>query len=223
MLYYLQHVILTAQIGTRDMQKRIATYSKIYREISNQVTPISNLYDCLLGDNMSINDLQKSLGGSLNAGGGAFGVSASGEVGLDLKTLNKNANELNQVDDSTVTAHVGSEEIPAPIKLELTPIAEVLSKSAWGPTWDDYGIDARQRNLKEALNFYPVHVGAQIGKGIIVIDISTSAYHNNWWFGSMIYMLSIIIINCRSYNKCFSQVDVVKWNICLTSTSIRMP
>jgi hypothetical protein len=127
------------------------------------------MHDCLLWQN----GLQKSFGGSLNAGGGAFGVSASGEVGLDLKMLNENADELIRVKDSITKARVGSEEIPAPIKLEFTPIAEVLSKSAWGPTWDDYGIDARQRNLKEALTFYPVHAGAQIDKGIIVIDIST--------------------------------------------------
>ena len=102
----------------------------------------------------------------MNAGGGAFGVSASGEVGLDLKTLNKNANELSRLDNSTVKARLGSKDLPAPIHLELTPIAEVLSESAWGPTWDDYGIDARQRNLKEALNYYPIHVGAHIDKGI---------------------------------------------------------
>ena len=71
---------------------------------------------------------------------------------------------------------MGNKEIPAPIQLKLTPIAEVLSESAWGPTWDDYGIDARQRNLKEALNFYPVHVGAHIDEGIIVIDTLTWEY-----------------------------------------------
>ena len=36
---YLQHVILSAQIGTGVMQKRIATYNKVYRELSNQVAP----------------------------------------------------------------------------------------------------------------------------------------------------------------------------------------
>ena len=34
---YLQHVIKSAEIGTRYMQKRIATYNKVYRELSNQV------------------------------------------------------------------------------------------------------------------------------------------------------------------------------------------
>lgn len=34
---YLQHVIKSAEIGTRYMQKRIATYNKLYRELSNQV------------------------------------------------------------------------------------------------------------------------------------------------------------------------------------------
>ena len=61
---------------------------------------------------------------------------------------------------------MGSEKIPAPIYLKLTPIAEVLSKSAWGQTWYDYGINARQKNLKQALNVYPVHVGAHIDKGM---------------------------------------------------------
>ena len=63
--------------------------------------------------------MQKSFGGSLNAGGGASGVSASGEVGLDLKTINKNANGLNRVDDSTITTNVGSQEFPSPIFLKL--------------------------------------------------------------------------------------------------------
>ena len=124
----------------------------------------------------------------MNAGGGAFGVSASGEVGLDLKTLNKNVKELNRVDDSTVTADVGSKEIPAPIYLELTPIAEVLSKSAWGPTWDDYGIDTRQRNLKDALNMYPEHVHAHINKGMILILPQMLTLCG---FGAIIYMASI--------------------------------
>ena len=115
----------------------------------------------------------------MNAGGGALGISASGEVGLDLKMLNKNTNELTRFHSSTESVHVGEKEMPAPIHLELTPIAEVLSESAWGPTWDDYGIDARQRNLKEALNYYPVHVGAHIDNGIVVIDNLTSVYHNN--------------------------------------------
>ena len=115
----------------------------------------------------------------MNAGGGALGISASGEVGLDLKMLNKNTNELAQFDSSTLSVNVGEKEMPAPIDLELTPIAEVLSESAWGPSWDDYGIDARQRNLKEALNYYPVHVGAHIDNGIVVIDNLTSVYHNN--------------------------------------------
>ena len=115
----------------------------------------------------------------MNAGGGAFGVSASGEVGLDLKMLNTNAKELSRLDSSTVTVQVGSKGLPASIHLELTPIAEVLSESAWGPTWDNYGIGARQRNLKAALNYYPVHVGAHIDNGIVVIDSLTSVYHNN--------------------------------------------
>lgn len=102
----------------------------------------------------------------MSAGGGAFGISASGEVGLDLQTLNANAKSLNQFDASTITADVGSEAIPAPILLELKPLAEVLSRSAWGPTWDDYGIDTRQRNLQEALHVYPDHVGAHIDKGM---------------------------------------------------------
>ena len=106
----------------------------------------------------------------MNAGGGALGISASGEVGLNLKMLNKNTNELTRFDSSTLSVNVGEKEMPAPIHLELTPIAEVLSESAWGPTWDDYGIDARQRNLKEALNYYPVHVGAHIDNGIVIID-----------------------------------------------------
>ena len=115
----------------------------------------------------------------MNAGGGALGISASGEVGVDLKMLNKNTNELTRFDSSTESVHVGEEDMPAPIHLELTPIAEVLSESAWGPTWDDYGIDARQRNLIEALNYYPTHVGAHIDNGIVVIDNLTSVYHNN--------------------------------------------
>ena len=85
----------------------------------------------------------------MNDGGGAFGVSASGEVGLDLKTINKNTNELNQTDDSTITVDVGSKEIPALIQLTLTPIAKVLSKSAWGPTWDEYRIDASREISKK--------------------------------------------------------------------------
>ena len=124
----------------------------------------------------------------MNAGGGAFGVSASGEVGLDLKTLNKNVNELNRADDSTITADVGSKEIPAPIYLKLTPIAEVLSKNAWGPTWDDYGIDARQRNLKDALDMYPEHVHAHIDKGMISILPQMLILCG---FGTIIYMVSI--------------------------------
>ena len=40
---YLQHVILSAQVGTRHMQKRIATYNKVYIELSNQVSPINSL------------------------------------------------------------------------------------------------------------------------------------------------------------------------------------
>jgi hypothetical protein len=43
-LCLLQHVILSAQIGTRNMMKRIATYNKFYREISNQVAPINSLH-----------------------------------------------------------------------------------------------------------------------------------------------------------------------------------
>ena len=106
----------------------------------------------------------------MNAGGGALGISASGEVGLDLKMLNKNTNELTRFDSSTLSVNVGSKDLPAPIHLELTPLAEVLSESAWGPSWDDYGIDTRQKNLKEALNYYPIHVGDHIDSGIVVID-----------------------------------------------------
>ena len=84
--------------------------------------------------------------------------------------LNKNTNELTRFDSSTLSVNVGEEDMPAPIHLELTPIAEVLSESAWGPSWDIYGIDARQRNLKEALNYYPVHIGAHIDNGIVIID-----------------------------------------------------
>lgn len=36
----MQHVILSAQIGTRHMQKRIVTYNKVYTEMSNQVAAI---------------------------------------------------------------------------------------------------------------------------------------------------------------------------------------
>ena len=61
---------------------------------------------------------------------------------------------------------MGTDESPAPIKLTLTPIAEVLSQSVWGPTWNDLGIASKQRNLKQALNLYPRHVGASIDKGI---------------------------------------------------------
>ena len=53
--------------------------------------------------------------------------------------------------------------------LQLTPIAEVLSKGAWGQTWKDYGIDTRQMNLKQALNLYPVHVGAHIDEGMLLV------------------------------------------------------
>ena len=38
---YLQHVILSAQIGTRVMRRQSATYDKIYIELSNQVAPIN--------------------------------------------------------------------------------------------------------------------------------------------------------------------------------------
>ena len=105
----------------------------------------------------------------MKAGGGAFGVSASGEVGLNLKKINHNVNELEQSDDSSFEADVGSEEIPAPIYLQLTPIAEVLSEGAWGQTWEDYGIDTRQMNLKQALNLYPVHVGAHIDESMLLV------------------------------------------------------
>ena len=113
--------------------------------------------------------LKNYFGGSLNAGGGAFGASASGEVSFNLNTINDNINGFKQSKTSSIIAVVGTKESPAPIFLELSPVAQVLSKSAWGPTWDEYGIDARQRNLKEALNLYPVHVGAHIDKGMILI------------------------------------------------------
>ena len=164
---YLQHVIFHADIGARKMQKRIADYDEVYREMSKQVAHI-NIMTRLEQVIFWLNDLQKSFGGSLNAGGGAYGVSASGEISLDLKKINENAKELNQVDDSTITTNVGSKEFPAPIFLTLKPLAEVLTKSAWGPTWEDYGIDARQRNLKKALNMYPDYVGAQIDKGNVI-------------------------------------------------------
>ena len=38
---YLQHVILSAQIGTRVMRRQISTYNKLYRELSNQVVSIN--------------------------------------------------------------------------------------------------------------------------------------------------------------------------------------
>ena len=85
---------------------------------------------------------------------------------------------------------MGSEITPAPIYLKLTPIAEVLSKSAWGQTWDDYGINARQKNLKEALNLYPAYVDAHIDKGSSTVWLETYSYN----------IILIIIIICRSLN-----------------------
>ena len=158
---YLQHVILSALIGTRDMQKRSATYNEVYINISNQVT-LLDMHEYLL---IFVFVLQNSFGGSLNAGGGAFGVFASGEVGFDLKTINDNINSFKQSETSSIKAQVGSEEIPAPFFLKLKPIAEMLSKNAWGSTWDDYGIGARQRNLKAAINKYPEHIHAHIDNG----------------------------------------------------------
>ena len=100
--------------------------------------------------------------------------------------------------------------IPAPIHLELTPIPEVLSKSAWGQTWDDYGIDARQKNLKEALNMYPAHVGANIDRGMLLTIVYA-------------WLIIDIIILCRILNyKGLPNVNVAKWTFCLTSTSVWM-
>lgn len=117
---------------------------------------------------------------------------------------------------------MGSEKIPAPIYLKLTPIAEVLSKSAWGQTWDEYGIDARQENLKQALNMYPVHVGAHIDKGMALI-LAQVFIISGLPTGTMVYNFSCLYNICRSSNKCLSQVNMAKWNICLTSTSVWMP
>ena len=109
--------------------------------------------------------IQKSFEGSLNGGIGVSGASASGKIGIDLKTINNNIDKLDQLETTTLETKVGSKESPAPIHLELKPIAEVLTQNAWGPTWDECGISAIQRNLRQALNLYPVHVGAHISKG----------------------------------------------------------
>ena len=103
----------------------------------------------------------------MKVGGGANGGGATGDFSIDLKTLNKNVNGRTKIGHSKTTLTIGSEEIPAPIKLELMPIAEALSELMWGPTWREDGIAERQQSLVQALLRYPIMTGAHVNKGII--------------------------------------------------------
>ena len=60
---------------------------------------------------------------------------------------------------------IGSEKSPAPIKLELMPLAEALTELMWGPGWKDDGIAEKQKSLTTALLRYPSITGARVNKG----------------------------------------------------------
>ena len=103
----------------------------------------------------------------MKGGFGAFGVGASGGVGIDLKTINDNVNQRTKIGNSKTTLTIGTKDNPAPILLELLPIAEVLGKSMWGATFIEDGVALKQKNLKRALKLYPSQTGAQIKKGML--------------------------------------------------------
>ena len=44
------------------------------------------------------------------------------------------------------------------------PIAKVVDKRMWGPTWQEDGVDLKRKNLEEALKLYPSQTGANINK-----------------------------------------------------------
>ena len=98
---------------------------------------------------------------------GAYGGGVSAEVGIDLKTINNNINQRTRIGSSNTTLVIGTSDNPAPILLELMPVAEILGKTLWGPTWVEDGIHLKQNNLKRALQMYPKQTGARIEKGML--------------------------------------------------------
>lgn len=99
---------------------------------------------------------------STSVGGGYGGATAS--VGLSLRDVNENIDQVASLGTSRRHFTIGSREVPLPIHLKLIPITKALDKIWWGGRRRKK-IAKKQRNLAKALRDYPRNVNASINEG----------------------------------------------------------
>ena len=89
----------------------------------------------------------------------------SGNVGVNIDTLNKRVDYNSALKTSNVTIRVGSTDYPFPLYMELEPIYTVLEEDYWpsqylnGETYDSLELAIKWSNLKYVYDEYPRRVG----------------------------------------------------------------
>ena len=90
-------------------------------------------------------------------------------MAIDLQTINANINKQTRIGSSNTTLTMGTNDSPVAILLILLPIAKVIDRKMWGPTWEKNGVEVKQKHLQVAMEKYPQHTNAHIEKGIIIL------------------------------------------------------
>lgn len=99
----------------------------------------------------------------MTIGGGYGGV--SGSISLNIDTLDESINVNTKIGESFTSYDIGTEEIPAPIKIKLVAIDEAMASSFWDDS-ERSEINRKRTHLCRALFNYANNKGARIAKGI---------------------------------------------------------
>ena len=72
-------------------------------------------------------------------------------MAIDLQTINANINKQTCIGSSNTKLTMGTRENPVAVFLILLPIAKVIDRKMWGPTWEKNRVEVKQKNLQVAM------------------------------------------------------------------------
>ena len=169
-----QHILETVTIGTRKISRSKATYSQVYKFLSEHVRlyykngsdkyihfVVCTKFKVFTTELNVVH--QNSVG--VSRSGGFDGISAS--LKLDVNVLDQTVNENTNIGESLTEFTIGSEHVPLPIHVKVVPITEAVGDIFWDKS-ELPKVHQKRTHLEKALTDYADNKRAHVADGMLM-------------------------------------------------------